>query len=580
MAPPMKGWPMLLYLTTTDASIGGLIAQDHEGVERPIYYLSRSFKGPEERYSPQEKLCLALVYATQKFKHYFMGYPVLLKTRSQALKFLLQYQGISRRMSRWALMLSEFDITISPPSRLKSQALADMLALLPSGQHESLEDEVPGDLIEVGHCDEEVWAMYFDGSPSWIDGGAGVVLEGGSGKEMFSYKLTFPCTNNEAEYEALILGLKVAKEKGIKKLRILGDSKLILKQMEGEYGVKEASLAVYKEAALALLQEFDEVSYVHVPRTHNREADALATLGARAHVQEEFREVVIMKKGHPSYAPLRRIERVEKEDWRTPLIKQLQRKSAFCTKATKNYVMHLGVLYRKENNGLLMRCVGQEEGIQKAKEIHDGACEANKGSLYRRSQRAGCFWPTMKKDCDMLQRECEACKEVREENEVKTIEEGADWRRSIIEFLSDGVLPISPIEAKVLQKKVERYFMQAGELFKRRFNGEILRCIGRNEGEEVLRSVHEGECGRHQGGRALSAEVLRLGYYWPTLEGDAWNLVRSCQPCQQHSNIIHAPAVNLHPTFSPYPFHTWAFDFVGPINPPSRGKKWILAATE
>ena len=226
-----------------------------------------------------------------------------------------------------------------------------------------------------------------------------------------------------------------------------------------------------------------------------------------------------------------------------------------------------------------MRCVNPKQGARRAEEMHAEMCGVNAGSLYRRIQRLGCFWPDMKRECDAIQEKCEACCEHREEVEVSMVEDG-DWRRAFLEFLESGVLPADPIEAANLKKRAGRYFVLDGHLFKRRFNGEIMRCVGKEEGEKILKSMHEGECGRHQGGKALSIEVLKAGYYWPALERDAGVYVKTCQLCQRHDNSIHAPAVGLHSTSSPYPFHTWAFDFVGPINPPSRGKKWILAATE
>ncbi|XP_028124108.1 uncharacterized protein K02A2.6-like [Camellia sinensis] len=64
------------------------------------------------------------------------------------------------------------------------------------------------------------------------------------------------------------------------------------------------------------------------------------------------------------------------------------------------------------------------------------------------------------------------------------------------------------------------------------------------------------------------------------MESDASHHVKRCQTCQKHGNLIHAPAVDLHSTRTPWPFHTWAFDLIGPISTPSKGYQWILAATE
>ena len=71
--------------------------------------------------------------------------------------------------------------------------------------------------------------MYFDGSSTFQGGGIGVVLRSLGKEHTFAYKLCFPCSNNEAEYEALLVGLKAARRLGIKRLKIFGDSELIIR---------------------------------------------------------------------------------------------------------------------------------------------------------------------------------------------------------------------------------------------------------------------------------------------------------------------------------------------------------------
>jgi len=73
--------------------------------------------------------------------------------------------------------------------------------------------------------------MYFDGSSIVQGGGLGVVLKSLREKHTFSYKLHFPCSNNAVEYEALLVGSKVARKLGIKRLKVFGDSKLVIKQV-------------------------------------------------------------------------------------------------------------------------------------------------------------------------------------------------------------------------------------------------------------------------------------------------------------------------------------------------------------
>lgn len=81
-------------------------------------------------------------------------------------------------------------------------------------------------------------------------------------------------------------------------------------------------------------------------------------------------------------------------------------------------------------------------------------------------------------------------------------------------------------------------------------------------------------------GRKLYEELLCIGYYWLTMKFDAMDYVKKCRACQIFGNRIHTPSKLLHSICIPRPFHTWALDLIGPISPTSKGRIWILAATE
>ena len=101
---PIHKRPLLLYLATNSYAIGALITQeDRGGIEQPIYYISRALKDTETHYPRAERACLAIVYATQKLRHYFLAYEVWLMTKSHAIKALLQQPILSGRISQWLL---------------------------------------------------------------------------------------------------------------------------------------------------------------------------------------------------------------------------------------------------------------------------------------------------------------------------------------------------------------------------------------------------------------------------------------------------------------------------------------------
>jgi ribonuclease HI len=105
--------------------------------------------------------------------------------------------------------------------------------------------------------ENEMWNMSFDGAVSGEGVGASVWINPPKvGTKLCSYKLTFDCTNNMVEYEALILGLRGLKELGAKSIVVHGYSELIINQVKGIYQSKHPKLRAYKNLVLDLLEEF------------------------------------------------------------------------------------------------------------------------------------------------------------------------------------------------------------------------------------------------------------------------------------------------------------------------------------
>jgi ribonuclease HI len=127
-----------------------------------------------------------------------------------------------------------------------------------------------------------LFEMYFDGCSKGNPGpsGAGAVLYQ-DGKEMdcVAFYVGDAETNNVAEYQGLIGGLQLAKEKGVSELYVRGDSQLVIRQMRGEYQVKSPSLQKYHGIAMELARSFAKIEFVHVFRYKNQRADALSNEG-------------------------------------------------------------------------------------------------------------------------------------------------------------------------------------------------------------------------------------------------------------------------------------------------------------
>lgn len=100
-------------------------------------------------------------------------------------------------------------------------------------------------------------------------------------KYYFSFRLQFSCTNNVAEYEALILGLQMTQKRGIKSLKVHGDNELVLNHIRAQRTTKNNLLKSYKHRACDLIEGFEAFNISSVPRNHNKHVDRLAAIGAQ-----------------------------------------------------------------------------------------------------------------------------------------------------------------------------------------------------------------------------------------------------------------------------------------------------------
>ena len=92
-----------------------------------------------------------------------------------------------------------------------------------------------------------------------------------------------------------------------------------------------------------------------------------------------------------------------------------------------------------------------------------------------------------------------------------------------------------------------------------------------------MEEVHQRICGPHMNGRMLAKKILRIGYYWNTMETDCVDFVKSFHDCQTHANLIHVPPSKLYNMTSPWPFLVWGIDVIEKIAP--KASKWVEAAS-
>ena len=128
------------------------------------------------------------------------------------------------------------------------------------------------------------------------------------------------------------------------------------------------------------------------------------------------------------------------------------------------------------------------------------------------------------------------------------------WMDPIWDYLLNGTLLSDPNEASKRRARSTKFFLLRGTLYKRAFSAPLLKCVGKEDADYVLREVHEGICGNHIRAQTLVEKVLRQGYYWPTMLKDAIELVRRCKICQEHAKISHLPSEPLTSIICPWPF--------------------------
>ncbi|VFQ62537.1 unnamed protein product [Cuscuta campestris] len=252
-----------------------------------------------------------------------------------------------------------------------------------------------------------VGQVTVDGASGPRGYGGGIVFTTPEGFKIYhAIVFNFKLTNNEAEYEALAGGLRLAQALKISRVSIKSDSSLIVGQVTGNMEAREGRMAQYKDLVLAMLKGFEEFKIAQIPRAKNADADLLSKL-------------------------------------------------------TQYASEHVSKLARVE--------ILDRASIEK---LEVAAITA--GSQFDRSNLVG-----------------------------------ADdhWMYDLMEYLTDGSLPEQDDRARKVKLRAPRFQILDGKLYKRAFGGPLLRCLTNREAERVIAEVHEGVCAVHQMSPRLPIEV-------------------------------------------------------------------------
>ncbi|XP_076926318.1 uncharacterized protein LOC143589447 [Bidens hawaiensis] len=317
LTAPKAGEPLIVYLAASERTVSAVLMVERNGIQTPIYYISRTLAYAETRYSTLEKLVLSLVQT-------------------------------ARRLRRPAI---------------KGQVLADFIAEIPQEKEEECRREIEP---PVDQRKDEIWKLFTDGASNDEGAGAGLKITNPEGQHFtYAISLELKSTNNEAEYEALLAGLRIAKKLGARHLEAHVDLMLVANQIEGSYDAKDDKMASYLAQAKVLMAAFVTCKVKHVKRSENKKDDALSKF-ASVGFEHLAKDVCIEVLKTPS--TMNRevfVCSVAETSWMTPIIHYLERgifpeKKAEAQKIRHkalNYTIQDGILYKQSYLGPLLKCV-------------------------------------------------------------------------------------------------------------------------------------------------------------------------------------------------------------------------------
>jgi ribonuclease HI len=351
-----------------------------------------------------------MLMASRKLQHYFQAYHIIVPS-SQPLKDIMRNREATGRIGKWATKLNEFTIDYVHRSSIQSQSLADFIA-----------DWTPGAQGEEATKDVEAWTIFCDGSWGTFSAGAAAVLVALSKvRTCYAVKLDFSCTNNIAEYEALLLGLRKLKAMGIRRAILKTDSQVISGQLDKSSKARDPKLEKYLDAVRRLEAFFEGFSVKNIPRGGNEHANLLAKSAAQGLPlpSEVFFETIKAPLVELMERAVLIISPIHSEDWMTEIISFLQGNCLSDDEVynkrmearTRPYVIIEGELYKYGVCSPLLKCLSRAEGQELMKEIHAGLCGSHIGSrpLLGKVFRQGFYWPKAALEAADLVQKCENC---------------------------------------------------------------------------------------------------------------------------------------------------------------------------
>jgi ribonuclease HI len=274
--------------------------------------------------------------------------------------------------------------------------------------------------------------IYFNGSLKLEGAGAGVLLISQKGEQLkYVLQIFWKVSNNEAEYEALLHGLRLAASLGIKRLLVYDDSAVVINQVNKYWDRHKENMDAYYLEVHKLENKFYGLEFHHVVCDNNVAADVLSKLGSS---QAQVQVGVFV---HELHAP--------------------------------------------------------------------SILEPTPTTTDPAHPQAG--------------------------QEVMMID--VDWRQPFIDYIREQKVPTDKNLAEQLIHRAKSYVLVGDKLYRRGATSRVLmKCVPREEGNDILEEIHKGVCGNHTSSCMLASKAFRRAFYWPTALGNAEKLVKRCQGCQ------------------------------------------------
>ncbi|KAM2939235.1 hypothetical protein FF1_038931 [Malus domestica] len=317
--------------------------------------------------------------------------------------------------------LGEFDISYEPKPAEKGQVMADFIA---NFTYPVAIVSTPKKVVSLPSETQKIepttptWSLYVDGSSNQQGCVAGLVLTTPDKVAIeYALRFKFKALNNEAEYEALLAGLRLAKHLGVKRIDIFSDSQLVVNQVTNNFDAKDSSMAAYMAQTQLLLKHF-HYQIIQIPRAANSHADVFARL-ALAVEDKIGRKIQVELLAVPSTMVAEVCNLQQGDSWITPIYRFLTHGTLPNDKVQAKQIRYKATcyliindqLYKRGFNQPYLRCLTPAEAETVIRKIHEGVCGDHAGSrsLAHKAFRQGYYWPTLHQDAIRISRSCDKC---------------------------------------------------------------------------------------------------------------------------------------------------------------------------